>query len=507
VNGALAPTLARRWRDSVAARGDREFLTFEDRGGGVTMWSYDEWDRLVARTAAYLAESGAGPGARVHVALANSPAFVAVWLACIRLGAVLVLADPRATTRELNLQLVRTRPVVGVCGLERADVYRAAAPSDLAVLEVDEDDTELAAWSDTAPAPTELPPAASPAAILFTSGTTSDPKGVVITQANYAFAGDVMAAAAMVGPDDRLLVVLPLFHANAQYYSFAAAICAGASVCLMPAFSATRFTLQAARHRATHASLFAAPIRMILARGGDPVEGLRLRHCWYAQNVAAEQLDSFERIIGCRPRQLYGMTETIPAVIMQRRHDGEPGVIGEPALGCDVDLRDPDTGDLTATGDTGEITVGGAPGHVLFAGYLDDEATTADAFRDGRFRTGDLATADAGGQLRFAGRRGDVLKVSGENVSTVEVEAVLDAHPGVLEVAIVGRPDPIRDEVPVAFVVRAAGGEDLDEATLLAYAGERLAPAKRPRAVHFVHELPRTSVGKIRKFLLSPAGP
>jgi crotonobetaine/carnitine-CoA ligase len=258
----------------------------------------------------------------------------------------------------------------------------------------------------------------------------------------------------------------------------------------MPGFSATRFLSQAARHRATHASLFAAPIRMVLSRGADPVPGLRLRHVWYAQNLTLAQYDAFAALVGCRPRQLYGMTETAPAVLSQRALDPEPGLMGEATVGCDVELT-PD----------GEITVGGRPGHHLFAGYLDDPQTTAASFRGGRFLTGDLARRGALGQFSFAGRRGDVLKVAGENVSTIEVEEVLAEHQSVHEVAVVGEPDELRDEVPVAYVVVAAGRE-LDPEDLLRWAAERLAPSKRPRAVHLVDELPRTSVGKIRKFLL-----
>jgi crotonobetaine/carnitine-CoA ligase len=337
---------------------------------------------------------------------------------------------------------------------------------------------------------------------MFTSGTTSAPKGVEITQANYAFAGEVMAAASQLGVDDRQLVVLPLFHANAQYYSFASAIAVGASVALVHAFSASRFLAQAARHAATHASLFAAPIRMILARGATPVEGIRLRHCWYAQNLTSEQYEAISGLLGCRPRQLYGMTETIPAVLTCRSIDAAPEVMGVQTVGCRVELQRGD-GSPVAAGEVGEVVVRGEPGVTLFAGYLDDPDTTSASFRDGWFLTGDLATRDADGRYRFAGRRSDVLKVSGENVSVVEVEAVIAEHPSVLDVAVTGEPDPVRDEVPVAFVVAHPDRPPVEVAELAAWCAERLAKSKRPHRIELVAELPRTSVGKIRKFLLT----
>ncbi|MEO5722901.1 MAG: AMP-binding protein, partial [Ilumatobacteraceae bacterium] len=326
-------------------------------------------------------------------------------------------------------------------------------------------------------------------------GTTGMPKGVEITQANYAFAGATMAAAAGLEAHHRQLVVLPMFHANAQFYSFASAIWVGASVALAHTFSASRFVSQAASHRATHASLFAAPIRMILARGAAPVEGLVLQHCWYAMNITDEQHGAMTSLLGCAPRQLYGMTETIPAVLTEPENNPVPDSMGFVTPGCAVDLLD------------GEIVVGGEPGITLFAGYLEDPATTAASFRstaDGAswFLTGDRAHRRADGRLVFDGRRSDVLKVAGENVSTVEVEQVIAMFPGVLEVAVVGHPDEIRDEVPVAFVVASDPGKPPSLAELHEWCASRLTKSKRPRDITIVDQLPRTSVGKIRKFLL-----
>jgi crotonobetaine/carnitine-CoA ligase len=500
-------TFAGRWREAVASVGDQPFLVWEDDQEHVTRWTYAEFDALVSAVAGGLVRLGAGPRRPVHVALANSPAFVAIWLATARLGATLVPSDPKATTRELQDAISRTRAAVGVCARERADVYTPASAGGPCVVQVDEYDVELAdlraeiAIEHGEPAPTDR------AAVMFTSGTTSAPKGVIVTQANYAFAGDVMATAAALTSFDRQLVVLPMFHANAQYYSFASAICAGASVALMSGFTASGFVHQAARHGATHASLFAAPMRMILARGAEPDPACRLRHCWYAQNVSDDQYEALARLFGCRPRQLYGMTETIPAVLTNRALAAIPASMGEPTLGCVVDLRAPDGEDAVPAGDVGEVVVGGTPAVMLFGGYLDDPETTAASFARGWFRTGDLAWRDDAGRFYFAGRRSDVLKVAGENVSTVEVESVLSAHPSILEVAVVGAPDAVRDEVPVAYVVHAPGTPGVGAEELARYCEERLSPSKRPREFHVVDELPRTSVGKIRKFLLRGVAP
>jgi carnitine-CoA ligase len=488
------------WRRAVAVDADALFLRFAGDDGTIAEWTYGEFDRVVEGAAVRLEQAGVSRGDAVHLALTNSPTFVAAWLAAVRLGAWIVPSDPMATSRELAEHLARTSPKVGFAATERLDVYRHAG--DLGdgvlpatVIDVVETDTTLGWLNPAIPGNVRRPALGDRAAVMFTSGTTGRPKGVEVTQANYAFAGTTMAAACDLTPADRYLVVLPLFHANAQYYSFAAAIAVGASVALMPSFSASRFVTQAADHGATCASLFAGPIRMILARGGPLTSGhprLRLRHCWYAQNLTAAQYDTISEWLGCRPRQLYGMTETIPAVLTDHRDDPRCDSMGFVTDGCLVDLHD------------GEIVVGGEPGVTLFAGYLDDPETTTASFRGGWFLTGDRATRDDTGRYRFAGRRSDVLKVAGENVSVVEVEEVLALHPGVADVAVVGVPDPVRDEVPVAVVVPApdTGPADVLRAALESWCAERLGRAKRPREYRFVEELPRTSVGKIKKYQL-----
>ena len=480
------------WERAVERDGNAIFLIFERPDGTSATWTYEEFDAVIDDVAAGLIQREVARGDSVHLALTNTPAFVALWLAANRLGAWIVPSDPMGKVPELADHIERTRPKAGFCSADRSEVYRQAAEAspDLAITEIDEPSGSLDVLVGSARVDWPAIDLRDRAAVMFTSGTTGRPKGVEITQANYAFCGQIMAERADLAPDDRQLVVLPLFHANAQYYSFASAIWTGASVALMPAFSASGFLAQAAHHRATCASLFAAPMRMILARGA-PVHGVELRHCWYAQNIANDQYETLANWFGCRPRQLYGMTETIPAVLTEPAENPVPSSMGQVTPGCQVIVRD------------GQVLVGGEPGMTLFAGYLDDPDTTAASFTgDGWFCTGDRARVEEDGRHYFDGRHSDVLKVAGENVSVVEVESVLASHPAVLEAAVVGAPDPVRDEVPVAFVVPADLDRPPTDGELSSWCQERLAKAKLPRSFTLMDELPRTSVGKIRKFLL-----
>lgn len=203
------------------------------------------------RVAGALARHGIRRGACVHVALRNSPAFVALWLAVTRLGGWLVPVDPASASRDIAGQVRRTRPTVGVCAGARAASYREGADGSVpVVIEVTETADDLAPEGPLAagePVST-TDPGIGPAdrlAVMFTSGTTSEPKGVVLTQENYSTVGETMAGAVGLGPEHRWLVTLPLFHANAQYYCFAPAIVTGASVALTHTFSASRWTQHA----------------------------------------------------------------------------------------------------------------------------------------------------------------------------------------------------------------------------------------------------------------------
>ena len=494
-------TLASLWSRAVETWPGREFLVYEDSAGVVTRWTYAGFDEAVRELVGWLQRRGVEPEQRVHIVLPNHPAFLALWLGTSLLGATLVPSNPRAPARELRQHVETARPVLAIAHEDMYATYRQAA-HDVPIVKLKANDIAfrgLRAQADRNESAVSL---TTPASVLFTSGTTSAPKGVAVTQRNYAFAAEVMASAADLDTHDRQLVVLPLFHANAQYYSVAPAISVGAAVVLIGAFSASRFLAQAARHGVTSASLFAAPIRMILARSARGREGLRLRHCWYAQSLSSAEFTAFSRLIGTSPRQLYGMTETIAAVLTSAHEPADHRSMGSVTPGCSVEIRDAETFKPTTPGQTGEIVVGGERGLSLFAGYLDQPRLTDRSFAGRWFRTGDLAQADENGNVFFVSRRADILKVAGENVAATEIENVIRDHHSVRDVAVIGEADPISDQVPIAFVVLASGRREPEQ--LEKHCAAELAPFKRPRRFVFVDELPQTSVGKIQKHLLKP---
>ncbi|MBY4128134.1 AMP-binding protein [Rhodococcus fascians] len=509
------------WAGTVTRCGRNTFLVYRDSDGSVASWTYSEFDAIVERTALALEGRGVRRGDAVHLALKNSPAFVALWLATAKIGAWMVTVDPASTARDLASQIQRTKPVLGFCASSRSAPYREASVgllNNIAELhETAADVTDDSVLVRTDKSATDEPPTterAVPAgrdrmALMFTSGTTSAPKGVVLTQRNYHYVSQMMSSLIDLQPRHRWLVTLPLFHGNAQFYCFGPAIAVGASVALTATFSASGWVSQAHQLEATHASLFAAPIRMIIARNPADAPALSLEHVWFAQSLGKLHYAEFEKIVGCSPRQLYGMTETTAVVTADLSQRPGHDIIGAALPLRSVELRDRLTGERVPVGKPGVITLRGERGVDLFDGYLDDPETTDRAMStvgtETWLSTGDLAVSNASGIYRFVGRIDDVIKVAGENVSLTEIEAALAQAPGILEVAVLAKPDPIRDQVPVAFVVPRDAANPPSPADLELWAAINLPPQSRPREWSVIDELPRTSVGKIRRFQLAKA--
>lgn len=476
-------------------------LLFESEPGSVVHRTWATTGRRARATAAGLASLGVRAGSSVGLHLTNQPDFYDVWWGAALLGAVVVPTNPLSTAQELRYVHEHAGCDVVITQDDLADVVSAAGRA--VVVTVGSgwvDDHEQ--WDGEV-----LHDPLAPLGVLYTSGTTSRPKGVVVSHAAYLHAGRVVAGHLGLRPQDRQLVVLPLFHGNAQYYSTMSALVTGASLALTPRFSASRWSEQAHLMGATVASLFAAPIRMVLGQpptAHDRAHDLRL--VMYAQNVTDAQATEFESRFGVPLMQLYGMTETVAPPLMAPAFGPRPRQsMGRPTLSAQVRLAGPGGGDV-AVGEPGELLVGGDPGRTLMTEYLQNPGATSAALHEGWLRTGDMARADEDGYLYFVDRAKDVIKRAGENVACSEVERVMDEHPDVVESAVVGVPDAVRDEGLVAFTVLRPGSQ-LTEAELLAHVGEHLARFKVPDQVVMVQALPRTSVGKIQKHLLTPPAP
>jgi carnitine-CoA ligase len=476
---------------------DRELVVFDDLAGNVKRFSWrDVLDRSTA-VAFALSAAGVRRGDFVHLHLPNRPEFLFAWFGCALRGAVMVPTNMASAPAELEYILGRVKATLSITDAASFDLVRAARDAVGVPDLVWRHDTLPVTATGTDPASLEAD-SDDDLAIMFTSGTTSRPKGVRVTHANYVFAGEAVAAGLGLGPDDRSLAVLPLFHANAQYYSVMGTLVSGGAVIITARFSASGWVDAAIRHDATVGSLFAAPIRMILAQRHHPHwRSHRLRVVAFAQNLTTPEHELWERAVGAPLLQLYGMTETIGPPLMNplwgfRRHDS----VGRVSLGYRCRITDPD-GKAVKPGTVGELLVGGVPGVSLMAGYLDDPGATAATMNDGWVRTGDLVREEPDGLISFVGRAKDMIKRSGENIAAGEIEDVLVAHPDVLDAAVVGVPDPMHDERIVAFVVTADGATGVED--LREWCSARLARFRVPEEFVGRTELPRTSVGKIRK--------
>ena len=478
-------------------------------------WSYAEFNTAVNRACRLLESKGLDKGDVFNLHLPNCPAFMILWFASTRLGTVMMPTNILASVDELTYLLDHSQSKLSITTCEYLHTVtqcQSALPHLRQVICCD----PFSHYPDTNSFESELNDfsgeeyqcAAQPqdmAAIMYTSGTTSRPKGVMVTHQNYIKAGATVADAIDMNHQDRNYTVLPLFHGNAQYYSTMSALITGATVVLMDRFSASQYFEKCIEHRCTMASLFAAPIRMILAQQErTELRENSLRVVLYAQNITEQQESEWHRRFNAPLSQLWGMTETMGPPLMnpyngKRRNQ----TIGKPIGGYEIRLVTPD-GQIADVGTEGEIIVKGIPGDTIMKGYYHNKQATREVIRDGWLYTGDNAIEDEQGYFRFVDRLKDMIKRSGENISAGEVESILLKHPDVFECAVIGLTDEMRDEKIVGVVVLKARAQ-ISEQQLIEHCAKHLAKFRVPDQIHFFQSLPKTSVGKIQKHLIKDA--
>jgi fatty-acyl-CoA synthase len=348
--------------------------------------------------------------------------------------------------------------------------------------------------------------------INYTSGTTSRPKGVMITHRNAYMNSVGTLVHEHMSCADRYLWTLPMFHANGWTFVWTVTAAGATHVCLRKIDSSRVFALLKSE-RIT--MLCAAPTVLIgLANADENVRRVAprgVRVVTAGAPPAASTIERLEDELGWTVTQVYGLTETTPFItVCERRAEHETLTIGERAIikarqgvelitSGETTVVDDNGAEVPRDGETcGEIVV---RGNVVMAGYYNDPEATAQAMRGGWFHTGDAAVVHPDGYIEIRDRLKDVIISGGENISSVEVEGVLLRHPAVQEVAIVGLPDERWGETPHAFVVLKNGARTSEE-ELREFARKHLAHFKAPHRVNFVSELPKTATGKIQKYVL-----
>ncbi len=521
--GDLIDRAAERW-------GEREALCCEGR-----RWSFAALRDEVERAAKALIAAGVAPGDHVCLWLGNRPEHVFLFFAIAKIGAVLVPINTRFRTHDMAYIVVQSDATTLIAaahahgvnylamieellpGLreQRPGALRVdAAPRLARVILLGEtrcpgtlDWAELlrtgegVAHSELQRRSAAVDPDGT-AYIMYTSGTTGFPKGVMQT---HNVIRNVLDNANRFGitPTDAILDYLPLFHAFAVYTALLASPATGARHILMPLFDAGEALRLIEAERVTMINGFDTHYKDLLEHPSRPARDLgSLRTGILAAGMLSTEPIARRAQAILRSMTGYGMTEIgvgVTGSFLDSDEETRVTMSGWPLTGYEVKIVDPATGATQAPGEVGEICV---RGYQVMQGYYkkpEETARTIDA--DGWLHTGDSGFLRADGCLRFLGRYKDMLKVGGENVDPTEVESLLLADPRINHVAVVGVPDPRLAEIPVAFVIREPAAA-LTEADVIAACRNRIAGFKIPRRVFFVDAFPMTGSGKIQKYLL-----
>ncbi len=470
---ALPEVWAEHWRASP----ERPVLFDATRG-----WlSWGALEAASAAAAARLAGAGLGAGDRVLIAAPSSCDHAVALVACLRLGLVIVPANPGYRPAELQALAREAAPRAALV----ADAAQAACLRGLASLGLVTTPALPGAAGPRPPLDRMGPEA--PALLAYTSGTTGRPKGVLLRHGNLQASAEALRSAWHWVPEDRLVHALPLFHMHGFGVGLLGTLQAGASALLLPRFEPGAVLEAVARHAAT--LFFGVPTmwhRLAEAPGVGALASLRLCVSGSAPLPAALHARLAERA-GVSILERYGMTETGMLTSNPVAGERRAGSVGFPLPGVELRLAGPN----------GEIEVRGPN---VFGGYLDRPDANAAAFTaDGWFRTGDLGALDPDGALRIVGRAKELVISGGYNVHPQEVEEVLRAHPGIEDAAVVGAPSPEWGELVTAYLV---GPEPIPLDEVRRHCAERLVAYKHPRRLHWVAELPRNALGKLQRHRL-----
>ncbi len=501
----------------AAARPGSTYFIAADTGRTL---SFGELRESCARVAGVLAGQGLAPGAHVSLVMPNGLATLRILLGAMWGGYCVNPVNLLSSPEQMRYVIDHSDCALVFASPDWAEKVREIVKGiqrPIAVVEVDPDAPILPGEStvDWAPASAGATRGSSPRAprsgngpgpddlalLMYTSGTTGTPKGVMLTHANLAANARIISAEHRLGPDDRVTAILPLYHINAFAVTMLAPLAHGGSLVMPPRFSAGRFWDMAIRHECTWINMVPTIVSYLLEGAAPAPESIRrIRFCRSASApLPPEHLLAFQQKFGIGVIETMGLTETVAPAFSNpwEAQERKVGSVGRPS-GCEarvVDEKGAEVPDATP----GEIVIRGpqvTPGY-----YKNEAATLAAFFPGGWFRTGDIGVRDADGFFFITGRIKELIIKGGENIAPREIDEVLLRHPAVLDAAAVGIPDRHYGQEIMACVIRREGHAcSADE--LKAFCVEHLGRYKAPKVIHFVSELPRGPSGKVQRLKL-----
>lgn len=481
--------------DMADQQPQRPFLFFEER-----TFTYRGFAGLVSAFAATLKERGIGRGSHVALICGNRPAYLVAWFALTEAGAVTVPLNAALVADGLRYTLTQsdaTHVLIDETLIEDKMVFLEGLEIEVLPIgsEIETGDSPLRPLAGYSPDPSALN------SILFTSGTTGLPKGAMVSQGCYLAAGEDMVRSLSLTPDERILVVLPLFHANPQMYAVMSVLQVGASLVLAPRFSASEFFPYARRYGATGFTFVGTILNILEKAVPTPPTDHSLRWC-VGGGAPADIWRAVSERFGIRVLELYGMTETGGWVTMNTVAASRIGTVGRPRQGVRIEIVS-EEGEVLAAGEKGEIAVSSEIPNLFFSGYYNNPQATASTLRGNALYTGDSGRIDESGFLVFEGRIKDLIRRGGEMISPTEIELQIMKHPHVLDCGVVGVPDDILGEEIKAVVVAREGFEPI---ALAEFLRSRLPPYMVPRYIAQAAAIPKTETEKVQRHALRTFG-
>ncbi len=492
---------------------DRPGLLFEDRS-----WT---WAQVVAEAGAtaHALTSLLDPASPPHVGvlLDNVPEMVFALSGAGLGGFTLVGLNPTRRGEALAGDAARADCQVVLTEPTHAGLLHEIDLGDVRVLDVTATDwRDLVAAHRGTPLPEVEPGPDDLAMLIFTSGTSGDPKAVRVTHEKVTHPGKLLAGRFGLGREDVCYLSMPLFHSNAVMAGYAPALAAGSTIALARRFSASRFLPDVRRFGATYANYVGKPLTYVLATPEQPDDADNPLRLVFGNEAAEGDIVEFARRFGCSVVDSYSSSEN--AIVVQRVPDMPAGALGRPLEGvkvlapdtcAEVPVAEFDESGRMVNADEAIGELVNTAGAGFFAGYYNDPDADTERMRHGMYWSGDLAYRDAAGFVYFAGRSSDWLRVDGENLAAAPIERILLRHPDIQQAAVYAVPDEsgVGDQVMAALVLWP--GTDLapEQFEAFLHAQADLGTKSWPRHVRIATELPQTPTNKVLKRVLRDDGP